>query len=259
MLWAKMHLSWQWESDVILCLRVGNMLDFGYYNMDCMDGMKQFPDKFFDIAVCDPPYGRKNHVVKDRGRLIQQKSGSKIFVPSGTYEKSNWDNNPPDSTYFDELIRVSKHQIIFGVNYFNYLFPGCGRIIWDKCNDGSSQCGGEIAYCSLNDRVDIFRYMWRGMFQGKSVDEGTIQQGNKKLNEKRIHPTQKPVNLYRWIVREYIEVGWKVLDTHTGSASSLIAFCEAGLQFVAFEKDENMYRLSMERYKSETGMKNFGG
>ncbi len=128
-----------------------------------------------------------------------------------------------------------------------------GRIIWDKCNDGSDQSNAEIAYNSLTNRVDIFRYLWRGMFQGKSIAEGTIQQGNKKLNEKRIHPTQKPVNLYRWILQKYkIPQEWKILDTHVGSASSLIALHEARMQFVGFEKDQYMYGLSMERYKTET-------
>lgn len=227
------------------------MLDFGYYNMDCMNGMKQFPDKYFDIAVCDPPYGIREHGGKNRSKFVLQKNGSKIFVSDGQYENRDWDNEPPDSRYFDELIRVSKHQIIWGVNYFDYLFAG-GRIIWDKCNDGSDQSGAEIAYCSLNNRVDVFRYMWRGMFQGKSIEEGTVQQGNKKLNEKRIHPTQKPVNLYRWIVQKYIKNGWKVLDTHVGSASSLIAYHEAGLQFVAFEKDKYIYDLSIKRYGAQT-------
>lgn len=227
------------------------MLDFGYYCMDCMDGMKQFPDKYFDIAVVDPEYGRKEHGGRNRSGYVKQKNGSMIWVSDGQYENRGWDNEPPPKEYFDELMRVSKHQIIWGVNYFDYPLSG-GRIIWDKCNDGSDQSVAEIAYCSLNDRVDIFRYMWRGMFQGKSIQEGTIQQGNKSLNEKRIHPTQKPVNLYRWIVQRYIEKGWKVLDTHVGSASSLIAYRETRLQFVAFEKDEYMYELSMERYKAET-------
>ena len=172
-------------------------------------------------------------------------------MSDGQYENRGWDNEPAGAKYFDELIRVSKHQIIWGVNYFDYPLAG-GRIIWDKCNHGSDQSDAEIAYCSLNNRVDIFRYMWRGMFQGKSIAEGMVQQGNKKLNEKRIHPTQKPINLYRWIVQKYIKKGWKILDTHTGSASSLIAYDEAGLQFVAFEKDKYMYDLSMERYKVET-------
>lgn len=228
------------------------MLDFGYYCMNCMDGMKEFSDKYFDIAIVDPEQGRKEHGGKNRSGYVKQKNGSKIFVKDGQYINRGWDYEPAGKEYFDELIRVSKHQIILGVNYFDYPLTG-GRIIWDKCNDGSDQSDAEIAYNSLTNRVDIFRYMWRGMFQGKSISEGTVQQGNKKLNEKRIHPTQKPVNLYRWILQKYeIPKEWKVLDSHVGSASSLIAFDEAGLQFVGFEKDEYMYRISSERYRQET-------
>lgn len=228
------------------------MLDFGYYNMDCMDGMKEFPDKYFDLAIVDPEQGRKEHGGKQRSGYVKQKNGTKIFVKDGQYENRGWDYTPAGKEYFDELMRVSKNQIIWGVNYFDYPLCG-GRIIWDKCNDGSDQSDAEIAYNSLKNRVDIFRYMWRGMFQGKFVTEGTTQQGNKKLNEKRIHPTQKPVNLYRWVLRKYkIPKEWKILDTHVGSASSLIAFHESGLKFVGFEKDEYMYQMSSERYREET-------
>ena len=107
----------------------------------------------------------------------------------------------------------------------------------------------EIAYCSLHDTVKTFRYMWDGMMQGKSVDEGWIQKGNKKTNEHRIHPTQKPIDLYRWIAREYIKPGWNVLDTHTGSASSLIAYHEAGIRYVGFEINEKMYQKARKRLK----------
>lgn len=232
------------------------MLDFGYYNMDCMDGMKEFPDKYFDLAIVDPEYGRKEHGGRNRSGYVKQKNGNKIFVKDGEYIKRDWDNKPAGKEYFDELLRVSKHQIIWGVNYFDYPFVG-GRIIWDKCNDGSDQSDAEIAYCSFNNRVDIFRYMWRGMFQGKSIAEGTVQQGNKKLNEKRIHPTQKPVNLYRWILQKYnIPRDWKILDTHVGSASSLIAYEEARLQYVAFEIDEYYYKISKDRLSRETAQMN---
>lgn len=213
---------------------------------DCMDYLPQIPDKYFDIAVVDPPYGRKEHGGRSRSKYVQQKNGSKLFVSDGGYEKHDWDNETPKSDYFNELIRVSKNQIIWGVNYFDYHF-GPGRIVWDKCNTGSCQSDAEIAYCSLNNRVDMFRYMWRGMMQGKSIEEGWIQQGNKKLNERRIHPTQKPVNLYRWIAQKYFQKGWKVLDTHVGSASSLIAFGESGFDFVGFEKDECYYNLACSR------------
>lgn len=220
------------------------MLDFGYYCMDCMDGMEQFPDKYFDIAVVDPPYFSGPEKRNYYGRAISPIGVQRHYKPS-----DEW--SVPDKAYFDELVRVSKHQIVWGCNYFDYHFDP-GRIVWDKCNGNSCFSDCEIAYCSMHDSVRLFRYMWNGMFQGKSIQEGTVQQGNKSLNEKRIHPTQKPVNLYRWIAQKYIEKGWKVLDTHVGSASSLIAYHEVGLQFVAFEKDEYMYGLSMKRYKAET-------
>ena len=226
------------------------MLDFGFYNMDCMDGMKQFPDKYFDLAIVDPEYGRKEHGGRNRSGYVKQKNGKKIFVKDGQYENRNWDNKPPSADYFDELIRVSKNQIIWGCNYFDYPLVG-GCIIWDKCNDGSDQSDAEIAYCSLNKRVDIFRYMWRGMFQGKSITEGTVQQGNKKLNEKRIHPTQKPVALYEYLLSRYAKDGDIILDTHVGSASSLIACHNTNHKFVGFELDEHYYKLSKERLDRE--------
>ena len=139
---------------------------------------------------------------------------------------------------------------IWGCNYFDYSFTP-GRIVWDKCNGKSSFSDCEIAYCSMHDSVRLFRYMWNGMMQGKSIREGYIQQGNKKLNEKRIHPTQKPVALYEWLFERYAKIGDKILDTHVGSASSLIAAERAGLQYVGFEKDEYYYKVSQKRIKEE--------
>lgn len=218
--------------------------------MDCMQGMKEFPDKYFDLAIVDPPYGRKEHGGRNRSGYVRQKNGSKIFVKDGQYENRKWDNEPPSEDYFNELMRVSKNQIIFGCNYFDYPLIG-GRIVWDKCNDGSNQSDAEIAYCSMNDRIDIFRYMWRGMFQGKSITEGTTQQGNKRLNEKRIHPTQKPVALYEWLLNRYAKPNDVILDTHVGSASSLIACYNTNHKFVGFELDEYYYKVSKQRLDTE--------
>lgn len=106
----------------------------------------------------------------------------------------------------------------------------------------------------MHDSVRLFRYMWNGMMQGKSIAEGHVQQGNKQLNEKRIHPTQKPVNLYRWLISKYAKEGDKILDTHVGSASSLIAFKEAGLEYVGCEKDGQIFQSALarlEEYKSQ--------
>lgn len=219
------------------------MLDFGYYNMDCMSGMKEFPDKYFDLAIVDPPYFKGPNSRGFYGRKISPIGVQRI------YEKiDNWD--VPDSSYFEELTRVSKNQIIWGCNYFDYSF-GAGRIVWDKCNDKTTFSDCEIAYCSLIDSVRIFRYMWNGMFQGKSISEGTVQQGNKKLNEKRIHPTQKPVALYEWLLSRYTKSGDIILDTHVGSASSLIACHNTGYKFVGFELDKYYYDLSKQRLDAE--------
>lgn len=222
---------------------MSDMIDFGSFICgDCMDYLPQFPEKYFDLAVVDPPYFSGPEKRGYYGRKVSPIGVQRRYKPS-----AEW--SVPDKQYFDELMRVSKHQIIWGCNYFDYPF-GRGRIVWDKCNGNSSFSDCEIAYCSLHDSVRLFRYMWNGMMHGKSIEEGNIQQGNKKLNEKRIHPTQKPVNLYRWIAQKYIKGGWKVLDTHVWSASSLIAYCEAGVPFVGFEKDVYFYSMAMERMQA---------
>jgi site-specific DNA-methyltransferase (adenine-specific) len=220
------------------------MLDFGYYNMDCMDGMKEFPDKYFDIAVVDPPYFSGPEKRGFYGRRISPIGVQRVYQKSAEWII-------PDKAYFDELFRVSKNQIVWGCNYFDYHFPP-GRIVWDKCNGNTDFSDCEIAFCSFHDSVRLFRYMWNGMFQGKSIQEGHIQQGNKKKNEKRIHPTQKPVMLYRWLFDRYTERGMKLLDTHVGSASSLITAHDAGLQYVGFELDKHYYELSKKRLEEHT-------
>lgn len=211
---------------------------------DCIEYLPQFPDKYFDIAVVDPPYFSGPEKRNYYGRTVSPIGVQRHYKPS-----DEW--CVPDKAYFDELARVSKHQIIWGCNYFDYHF-GSGRIIWDKCNGESSFSDCEIAYCSMHDSVRLFRYMWNGMFQGKSIAEGYIQQGNKKLNEKRIHPTQKPVALYEWILSRYARKGDKILDTHVGSASSLIACHNMGYEYIGFEKDEHYYNLAKERLERET-------
>ena len=218
-----------------------------FINADCMDYLKKFEDNHFDIAIVDPPYFSGPEKRRYYGR-----KNSPIGVERLYEELSTWE--VPGKEYFDELLRVSKNQIIWGVNYFDYSF-GSGRIVWDKVNGRSSFSDCELAYCSLHDSTRLFRYMWNGMMQGKSISEGHIQQGNKKLNEIRIHPTQKPINLYRWLVQKYAKKGDKILDTHVGSASSLIAFEEAGFEYVGFEKDPIMFEKAkkrLEEYKRKS-------
>lgn len=218
-----------------------------FKNMDCMEEMAEFPTNYFDVAIVDPPYYSGPEKRSYYGRRISPIGVQKIYGTSET-----WD--VPNKEYFEELFRISKQQIIFGCNYFKYVF-GSGRIVWDKCNGKNSFSDCEIAYTSFHDSTRLFRYMWNGMMQGKSIEEGWIQQGNKKLNEKRIHPTQKPVNLYRWLTKKYLKPGQLVLDTHVGSGSSLIAFEEYGLQYAGYEIDKKYYDMAKLRIEERRGIK----
>lgn len=210
-------------------------------NLDCIVALKEYPDNYFDLAIVDPPYfsGPENRGFY--GRAVSPIGVQRIYQKSESWRV-------PDKSYFDELFRVSKEQIVWGCNYFEYPF-GPGRIVWDKCNGSSSFSDCEIAFCSLHDSVRLFRYMWNGMLQGKSIEEGYIQQGNKRLNEKRIHPTQKPIALYKWLLQKYANPGDLILDTHVGSASSLIACYELGFDYIGFEIDEYYYKLAQNRIK----------
>jgi len=216
------------------------------YLGDCRDGMVKMPDKSFSLAIVDPPYGRNEDGGTNRCHGVKQKNGAVLKCLDGGYKKKYWDKKPPSPEYFTELQRVSQHQIIWGANYYQVALPG-GRIIWDKVNDGTDQSGAEIAYNSLNQRVDIVRYMWRGMMQGVSVRQGTIQQGNKALNEKRIHPTQKPVKLYGYLLDTYAKVGDKIIDTHFGSGSLVIACLERGFEIEAYEIDPEYFDMACQR------------
>ena len=208
-------------------------MDSGFYCMDCMEAMKQFPDKFFELAIVDPPYGigedgLKNH---SRGKLAI----SKKYIPK------QWDKEPPKQEYFNELLRVSKNQIIWGANHFisRIPFDSSCWIVWDKQNGDNDFADCELAWTSFKTAVRKFTYRWQGMLQG-----------NMKNKEIRIHPTQKPVALYEWLLQNYAKKGDKILDTHCGSASSLIACHNLGFEFIGFELDEYYYKLANKRLLS---------
>lgn len=214
------------------------------FRMDCKDGMKQWPDKYFDLAICDPPYFEG---FSDFGYMGADQS--RIGVKRGNYAIPEWDDQIPDQDWLDEVVRISEHQIIWGINYFKFHHTG-GCIIWDKVNGASSFSDAEIASCTFHDSVRMFRYMWNGMCQGKSIAEGHIMQGNKKLNEKRIHPTQKPVLLYDYLYKTYLPDGGKVIDTHLGSGSNRIsAYKRGNIDFTAYEINERVYRDQEQRWK----------
>lgn len=211
------------------------------YCADCMDALRRMPDKCFDLAVCDPPY-----FTGPERRGYYGSRVSKIGVHRDYPVSPRWEVPGPE--YFEEVKRVCRHYIIWGCNYFNAPFPP-GRIVWDKCNQGTTFSDCEIAATNAHDSTRLFRFMWSGMLQGKSIKEGYIMQGNKALNEKRIHPTQKPVSLYAWIFERYAKPGDRVLDTHLGSGSSRIAACDFGLDFEGYEIDPHYFAAQQERFE----------
>ena len=214
------------------------------YNMDCLEAMRKMPDKCFDLAVVDPPYYTNAYSIITPGGNL-----STTGVERRKYAMPHWE--PPTAEYWDELFRVSREQIIWGINYFP-ITPGWGRIVWDKCKDnGTDFSDCEIAYCSLLKHVKVFRFMWNGMLQG-TPGNGTKAQGNKSMNEVRIHPTQKPVELYRWTYRNFAKPGMSILDTHLGSGSSRIAAYDAGFDFTGFEIDPHYFNAQEDRFLAHT-------
>lgn len=220
-----------------------------FENIDCMQMLRKCPPKHFDLAIVDPQYGIGASQPSIKPDTVKQRNGKRLYVASNKHPQKDWDLAKMPLEYFDELKRVSKNQIIWGENYYG-IFAG-GRIVWDKLNGESDQFGCEIAYCSINDRTDIVYYMWSGMFQGvycgKDLRRAWKQQGNKQLNEERIHPTQKPVKLYRWLLEEYAKVGDLILDTHVGSGSSIIACIEGGFNYYGCEIDKDYYEAAKRR------------
>lgn len=196
------------------------------YNMDCMEYMKSLPDKAFSLAVVDPPYGIGIDGQKGRTDFKNPKHSRKNF------EKKNWDI-APKKEYFTELFRVSKNQIIFGANYFvsNLTDGHKGWIVWDKMQYGLTMSDCEIAYSSFDTPTRVFKQNRAALRL-----DGTI------------HPTQKPVALYRWIFQHYAKDGDKILDTHLGSGSSRIAAWDAGLDFVGVELDKTYFDLEEKRF-----------
>jgi site-specific DNA-methyltransferase (adenine-specific) len=202
------------------------------FNEDCITVMARYPDKYFDLAVVDPPYG----IGEDGG---SNHSRSKI-AKSKIYTPKNWDKEPPNKMYFDELIRVSKNQIIWGANHFisRIPFDSSCWLVWDKENGENDFADCELAWTSFKKAVRRYKFRWAGMLQG-----------NMKEKEIRLHPTQKPVALYDWIFKNYASPNDKILDTHLGSGSSRIAAHKAKLDFVGCELDKEYFDAQEKRFK----------
>ena len=200
-----------------------------FYNMDCMEGMKQFPDKYFELAIVDPPYGI--------GQDWKKRNNSNKFI------ETSYDNSSiPDSSYFEELKRISQDQIIWGYNYFTeHLGPTNYLIVWDKISNNNQvfhYSKAEIAYTTKRIPCNLVSIPWDGYRMGKET--GT----------KKIHPHQKPIELYEWTLTNYAKQGDKILDTHVGSASSLIACHNYGFDYIGFEIDEDYYEAATRRLEA---------
>lgn len=205
--------------------------------MDCMEALKEMPDKAFDLAICDPPYGINHAEIAGKQAGTQY---GKAAAPKANYATKEWDKAIPDEGYFKELYRISKNQIIWGANYMTtHIEPSMGWVFWDKDNGSNGFSDGELAYTSFNKGLRKFRFMWNGMLQE-----------NMKNKETRIHPTQKPVALYKWLLKNYAKEGDKILDAHLGSGSIAIACHDMGFDLVGFEIDESYFQGAVDRLES---------
>ncbi len=220
------------------------------YNTDCLPAMKEYPDHYFDLAVVDPPYFSGPERRAYYGRSVSTTNIKRKYYPVTEHWKV------PTAEYFDELKRICKKYIIWGCNYYDYVFP-CGRIVWDKCNGNSTFSDCEIAATNCHDSVRLFRYMWNGMMQGRNMYEGHIMRGNKAENEERIHTTQKPLDLYRWIFAKYAQKGDRILDTHLGSGTSRRAAFEFGLDFIGYEIEKIYFDLQEQAFYEHTAQLRF--
>jgi site-specific DNA-methyltransferase (adenine-specific) len=198
------------------------------HNMDCMELLKATPDKFYDLAIVDPPYGIGNWCPSNIS-----KQGVKASLPV------TWNDSIPDLDYFEEVLRVSKNQIIWGANYYNSFAKLGGSLVWHKGNINPvfSQC--EIASLSFQKRVDYVHIDWQAGFARKKEGE-------------TIHPCQKPIKLYEWLLTNYAKPNDKILDTHLGSGSHAIACNNLGFELTACELDKDYYKASIKRIKQAT-------
>ena len=200
-------------------------------NEDCMELMSRYDDNHFELAIVDPPYGIN---------ITNQSQGKGGGVAKKIeYKKTNWDKIAPNQTYFKKLKRVSKNQIIWGANYFIENIPKSNSscwIVWDKENGQNDFADCELAYTNFKTSVRKFKFRWAGMLQE-----------NMKNKEIRIHPTQKPVSLYEWLLMNYAKEGDKILDTHLGSGSIAIACHNMGFDLTACEIDKDYFDAAMKR------------
>ena len=209
------------------------------FNMDNMEFMRSCKDGQFDLAIVDPPYGIGEGNKKNLTRNSYTGfGGAKNWVKSKDYGGGEFDYSIPPKEYFEQLFRISKNQIIWGGNYMvEYLPPSMGWIVWNKDNGECDQSDCEIAFSSFKRGLRMFTFRWHGLLQQ-----------NMKNKEIRIHPTQKPVALYTWLLQKYAKEGDSILDTHLGSGSSRIACWDMKFDFTGIELDKEYFDASVKRF-----------
>ena len=200
------------------------------YNMDCVAGMRQYPDKYFDLAIVDPPYG-----IGAGGTNFKNGTSKNKTID---FRDEDWDKKIPPAEYWKELFRVSENQIVWGGNYMTeYLPPKSCWLFWDKGTGNNSYADGELAWTSFDGAMRKITKSWVG--------------ANAKDGLERIYPTQKPIYLYDWILNRYAKPNDLILDTHLGSGSSRIAAYRNGFDFVGFELDKDYFESQEKRFKTE--------
>ncbi len=194
--------------------------------------MREMEDNEFDLAIVDPPYG-----IGD----VRQMSKKRKRLHGGF----DWNDKIPDEEYFNELKRVAKNQIVWGINYYTKHISDCGRIVHNKVGAGANQLlelsDCDLASHSFGKNIKMFTYVWRGNVQGNTVNWKNTGP------DARIHPTQKPIALYKWLLKNYAKEGDKILDTHAGSMSSVIASIEMGHPITAYEIDKDYFNAGKKR------------
>jgi site-specific DNA-methyltransferase (adenine-specific) len=202
------------------------------FQIDCNLYMKTIPDKFFELAICDVNYGIGEDGLKNHSR--GKKAKPTLYIPK------EWDKQSVDKSTLDGIIRISKNQILWGANHFISKIPydSPAWIVWDKQNGDNDFADCELAWTSFHSAVRQFTFRWAGMLQGNMSDKET-----------RIHPTQKPVQLYKWLLKNYAKPGDKIFDSHMGSQSSRIATYEGGFDYYGCELDKDYFEAGCKRFE----------
>ena len=223
-----------------------------FLNMDCNEFMAGLKENEFDLNLSDPNYGISAAKPSIKPCKCKQKNGTVLNVSQPNYKHKEWDDNVVETETINKITETSKNQILFGINYYCTDSLKGGRIVWDKLNGECDQFGCEIAYCSINQRTDVVYYLWSGMFQGiycgKDARKALVQQGNKQLNETRIHVTQKPVILYRYLLLNYTKPSDNILDCFGGSMSNAIACHMERRKLTIIELDSDYFKSALKRF-----------